>query len=348
MSVFHSAATRIKNREIDRAEATGLLPGPQSQPEDFIDCDEWVRSVIKGADERSSRSNHLLVFSGLLIGFGSVDDSFLPYSLNSSLQDAIVKAANLVTEDPTSDELSHLCIALALNHTFPYLSDFERSRIDCDRLLPILMHAMLHSSDGLKSGYFLGALDADVQQVSSQQFNWPASSGSFHQIQRMSTSPLISSLGPFSRLIAHTIEHLRESWLVDSLVDDLAEFAERVQSQWRTNKLSEIDPAEEADFLHQEARSTTLPVLWKLLRTSLFSIVIVLRSSIGRVLGDGSLAQDAGKSSLPFMHLNVTDETRCSADCTTKSSHPSQSQFRLFPHRLDSLFSVHLYLSYIH
>ena len=303
MGVFNSASIRIQQREHERVSA---VPSHLSNEftEVTIPIDQWVRSVVQGADEHSPRSRHLFVLGGVLIGFSNQEEDHLSTSLRSTLQSAFVTATNLALEDPNADEFQHLCISLALNHTFPHLSDYERSQLDYDRLLPILMHSMLHSAEGLRSGYFLSVVDADVQQASANQFNWPAASSSFFQIQKIVGSPLVTSIGPLSRLIAHAVEQVRDHWLAQTLVEDITDFTRTLHAQWRANKLSEIDATEDPRFLHPEAIGTTLPVLWRLLRTTLFSVVVILRSAVGRVLNDGRLAQDNGE--LPSLVVNLT------------------------------------------
>ncbi|KAL1305564.1 hypothetical protein AAFC00_007170 [Neodothiora populina] len=290
MGVFHSSALRFLERERalnERGRNVPVVPNIESH----LSLTEWTHAVIKGADEQSSASRHLLVLGGMLVGFGNQDDEILSRHFGETLRSALVKAANLaLQESQHADDLSHCEIALVLNHSFTYLSDIERSKIEYDRLMPILMTSMLHSVNGLRSGYFIGAADPDVRQVSSQQFNWSKTSGSYQQVNTILTSPLISNLGPLSRLISHTLEHVQDSWLVLSAVEDLADFSRRLLMQWRQNKLSEIDASEEVEYLLDEARQITVPTLWKLLRSTLFAVVIVFRSAVGRLMGDGVLA----------------------------------------------------------
>jgi len=290
ISLIHTASTRLVEREVaDHADDADHF---QSQHEPRIPLPEWIPAVISGLDDHSPRHRHLLVLCGLLVGFGSKGLDVLPSSLWRMLQSAFVKAANLALVDHGNDEAADLNIVLAVNHSFPYLSEFERSMLNYDAFLPMIMHAVLHSSEGLRSGLFLTAVDQDVRQVSPKQFEWSASSVSFYQVQKMASSPLLSSLGPLSRLASHTAEQVKDSWLVSSLVDDLAEFARSMHALWRTNKLSEVDVAEEMAFLNEEARTRTLPVLWKMMRSVLFSIVVILRSAVGRALADRTLAKD--------------------------------------------------------
>lgn len=289
MGVFHSASTRCIERELSDDDNTNH----RTHFESHVSTGEWVEAIIKGADEKSPRANHLLMLGGVLIGFGSRDEDFLSSQLGLTVQSAFVKAVNLALVEPTSaDELSQGSIALALNHAFTYLTDFERSNIDYDRLLPVLMHATLHSHDGLRFGYNVGAADADVQQVSNKRFNWSRASASYRHTETILSSPLISTLGPLSRLIAHTVEQVQDSRLIISVAEDVSDYSRTLLMQWRQNKLSEIDASEEEIFLHEEARQTTLPTLWRLLRSTLFALVIVLRSVVGRTMGDGVLAMD--------------------------------------------------------
>lgn len=331
MGIFHSAAIRFVERERS-ANVTGDASASRPPIESYLTIQDWVHAIVKGADEHSPPSNHLLVLGGLLVGFGSQDDDFLSSSLGLTLQSAFVKAINLaLLERSPSDELSQSRIVLAINHAFTYLSNIERTKIAYDSLLPVLMTSTLHSMDGLRSGYFLGAVDADVQQISNKQFNWAKTSNSYRQVDSILTGPITSNLGPLSRLIAHTLENVQDSWLVLSAVEDLADFSRRLLMQWRQNKLSEIDASEEAEFLHENARRETTPALWRLLRSTLFAVVIVLRSAIGRLMGDSVLASHDSKSQPGIMRSSNADQVNLDA--------PHVAQETL--HALRSLSFIH-------
>ncbi|PNS17476.1 Peroxisomal membrane protein PEX17 [Sphaceloma murrayae] len=294
MGVFHSAVKRVHHGDIEEAERKAnnknsyYLP-----PEPRISLGNWVRAVIAGADERSPSSRHLLLFGGILIGLGHDDNELIPAMIKNLLQEAFVKAVNQSLHDRNEDELGRHAVVLSVNHAFPFLSDFERSCIDYDELLPHLMNSLLHSSEGLRSGYFLQVIDSDIRQATGTHFTWAQTSQSFQQNQRMLGTPLIASIGPLSRLIAHAAENTRDPWLVSSMIDDIAEFSTNMHKSWRQNKLSEIDVTEEDQYLSVEARQTTLPELWRLLRSTLFALVIILRSGVGRLLADRTLGSDA-------------------------------------------------------
>ncbi|KAK6007291.1 hypothetical protein QM012_006299 [Aureobasidium pullulans] len=291
MSLFHSAAIKCHERETAYLESQQTYSSIRPNVESHLPLHEWIEAVLKGADQHSAPDHHLLAIGGLIVGLAARDHDFMSTNIAFTLRSAFVKAVNLALSEPSSgDDFAHANICLAVNHAFTHLSDMDRSTLDYDRLLPVLMTSTFHSPYGLRSGYFLGAADADLQQVSSQQFNWASESPSYLQVDSILRSPLISSFGPLSRLIAHTIEHVNDAWLVQSAVEDLSDFSRRLGTQWRQNKLSEIDASEENMFLHEEARKSTVPTLWKLLRSTLFAIVIILRSATGRVVGNAALA----------------------------------------------------------
>lgn len=106
------------------------------------------------------------------------------------------------------------------------------------------------------------------------------------------SKPLVLSLGPLSRLIAHAVENLKDSSLIQTMIVDLGGFCKALFNQWRQNHFSDIDLQDEATKLAQETQTLTLPQLWKLLRSCLFALTIVFRGSIGRLLNDRRLAAD--------------------------------------------------------
>lgn len=295
MSVFHSAASTLV-READKEKPPVPQPIYPDTPQigGGMPREEWVKAVVKGADDRSHRWKHILVLGGLLVGFEGQQRDGLPRSLRKTLEGALVRATNLaLVEARHGDDLGAHCVTLVLNHTFALLSDAERARLDYDHLLPVLIGTAYFSPEGFQSAYFLASVDMDVKEVPGQKFHWASASPSARQISKVLSRPLISSMGPLSRLIAHCLENVKDSWLVQALVDDIAGFSRTLLTQWRQTKLSEIDAAEEFELLTAESLQTTLPPLWKLLRSTLFASVIILRSAMGRLLNDASLASDA-------------------------------------------------------
>lgn len=105
--------------------------------------------------------------------------------------------------------------------------------------------------------------------------------------------PLVASMGPLSRLIAHAVENVKNPWIIQTMMDDLASFSRALTTQWRQNKFSDIEPAEEAANLEEEALHKTTPQLWNLLKAALFATTIILRGVFKRTLADRRLAADA-------------------------------------------------------
>jgi len=118
-------------------------------------------------------------------------------------------------------------------------------------------------------------------------------SSSYRQVENIMNRPLVAAMGPLSRLIAHSVENAKNPWIIQTMMDDLASFARALTTQWRQIKFSDVDPAEEAAQLEQEALNVTTPQLWALLKATLFATTIVLRGVMIRTLGDRVLASDA-------------------------------------------------------
>ncbi|KAM3416205.1 hypothetical protein BST61_g7811 [Cercospora zeina] len=293
ISVFHSAAQALVKHEHAVRDKVPDAEFSQLQHERTLAKDDWIEAVIQGADDHSPRWRHLLAIAGLLLGFGNPDDENISNNMRHRLESALVTASNLALEETLDDdEVGCGGITLVLNHCFPILSNFERLRLDYDLLLPVLMKTTFHSSEGLQSAYFLGALDRDIQVTENGKLRWPEHSQSFQRTQHMSSGPLVKSLGPLARLIGHTIEQVREHWLVTAALDDLSNFGRTLITQWRQNRLSNIEGTEQSQSLDEHTITTTSPALFKLLQSVLFASVIVMRSMLGRMLGDPMLARD--------------------------------------------------------
>ena len=267
--------------------------------------------MVKGADYRSPRWRHLCVLAGLLIGFEGRGKQSISKSLRRRLENATVRAVNLALQErEAGDELAGNSIALILSHVFDLLNDSEKANLDSDLLLPILIHASFFSHEGLQYGYFLSTMDSDVVQRAGVQFDWSPKSPTYVQCQRMITSPLVASLGSLSRLTAFCVERVPRTDLLSTMITDLSAFTRSLCVQWRQNKLSEIDVMEESIYLTEESLKITIPVLWRVLKSTMFAIVIVLRPLLGRVLCDNRMPADCSKSPA-FMRLSsIVDEIR--------------------------------------
>jgi len=289
LSIFNSAAVHRAQQEQKPLSSTS------NPTQGSLDTEEWAIAVVKGADARSPRWRHLCVLAGLLIGFEGGGHRTISTSLHKKIENATVKAVNLALEDgAVANELGGNSLAILLSQVFDLLSPIEKLSLSHDLLLPILYQAPLFAREGLHSGYFLSTIDADVAQLGGSKFDWSPRSSTYVQCQRMVTGPLIASLGSLSRLTAFSVKHVRNVDLLSSMITDLSAFTRSLSVQWRQNKLSEIDISEETTFLSDETLKTTLPLLWRVLKPTMFNIVIILRALLGRALGDPRMPVDGG------------------------------------------------------
>ncbi|OQE93731.1 hypothetical protein PENNAL_c0005G08466 [Penicillium nalgiovense] len=295
LSVFNTAAIAVL--QSDTTDEPRIPYGRNRK----IEYEAWVKAVAEGADDKSPRWRHTLLLGGILMGFEGQNRRGLPRHTRVKLESALVRAAQLALEEVGPETgIDGQCITMVLNYTFELLSDLERSKLDYNRLLPAMIQSAYLSSEGLEGGYFLGSIDQDVVEAPGKQFRWSSNSPTFGIVSAVAARPLVSTLGPLSRLVAHSIDSVRDPRIVAQTVDYLAGFVRTLMVQWRQNKLSEIDVAEEADFLDAESREITLPALWKMLRNCLYSVVIALRAVLGRTINDPALAAN---SSAPYISM---------------------------------------------
>ncbi|PMD55249.1 uncharacterized protein K444DRAFT_617707 [Hyaloscypha bicolor E] len=286
ISVFNTAAITVHKNQLEGHPKPYDLYQPRQGG--GISCDDWAKAVVKGLDDRTPRWQHILAIAGVLLGMEGQERHGLSRGLRSTLETAMVTAANLALENQASGGiLGAESIVLALNHTFPLLSDNVRRELNYDALVMIMIPAMT-STEGYEEGYFLEAIDHDVRP--GNKFDWSAKSPSFLHLQKLASKPLISSMGPLSRLIAHSIENMNGSLRLVEVQEHLLKFTDNLLQRWQTNKLSEIDTSGEATFLTPETLRVTFPVLWQVLKTAMFATVVILRAVIGRTLIDPILA----------------------------------------------------------
>lgn len=296
-SVFYTAALRFAEDEKNET---------QQFSRSTLSHSEWTRAIIQGADNNSPRWRHLLSLGGILLGFDGQGTQHLPNDLRNKIEHAIVTASNLALQDKDNSEAnSQLCVVFVLNTVFPLLTDQHRAQVQYDLLLPELIESTYFSRDGLEYGYWLGAIDTDVKQISSTQFHWNARSTSAVRLQAIKSRVLVGSLGPLSRLIAHALENVHDSGLIAAILTRLADFSRNIVLSWRQNKLSEIEVSEEAEFLDNQTRQTVMPELLQILRNMMFSIVICLRATTGRTLLDNALSSDLKAPTLAIQTLHI-------------------------------------------
>lgn len=283
ISVYNTAAITVHKHQV---EGGSSKPFDAYQPRlgGGVGCDEWATVVVKGLDDRSSRWEHTLVLAGILLGMEGQERHGLSGGLRAKLEIALVTAANLTLQNQANAGLLGLeSMILALNHAFPLISDHARGLLDYDALVLPLVRAMTYM-EGYQDAIFLEAVDHDVRQVAGNKFDWSAKSPSFLQLQKLGSKPLISSMGPLSRLTAHAVENVSMPNRAMETLDHLVAFSSKLLGAWTRNKLSEIDPSEEATFLTPETLRITFPLLWQILKTAMFATVVILRSIVAKTL----------------------------------------------------------------
>ncbi|KIX98340.1 uncharacterized protein Z520_05641 [Fonsecaea multimorphosa CBS 102226] len=299
-SVFYTAVLRLIEDKHSPA---------QEHIRSNLTVTEWTTAVVHGANDKSPRWRHTLLLGALLLAFQAKDFEGLASGVKNKLQVALVVASNLALQDKDAEPNCELAVVFVLNHTFPLLSDAHRQQISYDLLLPILVDATFFSREGLEHGYWLGVIDYDVRPSPDRRFNWAANSTSFRKVTEVKSRNFVSALGALSRLIAHSIENVHDRSVIIYSVNRLADFSRTFATSWRQNKLSEVDTKEEAQCLDQETINKTFPVLLQVLRDTMFSVVISLRSVLGRLLCDRVLASDTNCPGIAMQSLHILRDT---------------------------------------
>ncbi|KAK3322265.1 hypothetical protein B0H66DRAFT_196662 [Apodospora peruviana] len=300
ISIYNTAAAHVRRNELENTKHKGPRTGGG------LSSDAWASAVVKGADDQSSRWQHLLVLCGVLMGLDnrSHGQQSLSRGMRNTLEQAVVTATNLAlrAREPEPPAPAGPVI-LALNFVFSLLSEPSRRMLDCDALLPAVTIAML-TKDGLNDGVFLGAIDLDLRQA-GQKFMWPQNSPSFLHVRQLEQKPLVSGLGPLTRLLSFAIEHARDSRVVLQVQEDILVFTEKLLQQWQTNKLSELELSEEAVFLTHETLRGPWAALWQLLKKIMYGVVAVLQSIVARSLLDPHLRNDAVAPTVAIQSLKT-------------------------------------------
>lgn len=298
ISLYHSAVHHYLKREEEAVKKALEDQGPtiwgMPQPVDMIKKERWVEAIMKGADDRVPAWKHCLVFAGLLVGFGPAEEERVSFSTRANVEQAFVDAANiaLLKVREENDEYGAQSLSLAINHAFQLVSDHQRARLNYNVMLPVLMGSAFFSQAGLQSSYFIAPIDYDTVEEKAQdnRLHWPATSTSAQTIEGLLNSPLISALGPLSRLISHSAEQTTDPWLIQTMIEDIKNFSTALVKQWRNIRLSKVHAAEEAAKMTEDTIKISMFKLWKLLRSTLFAVIIILRGCMGRFVQDRILA----------------------------------------------------------
>lgn len=302
ISIYNTAAIRVYDYEIqnekNKLEGRPLEGGA-------LRCDAWAKAVIKGADEYSKRWQHLLVLTGVLMGMEANDRHALSSSLRGTLEQAVVTAANMALESHRQDgPLAGASIALALNFSFPLLSDFHKSQINCNELLPVTLWAFT-GPEGFCEGQFLQVIGESITEAPGQVLSWTSQTPSFQLLQAMDQRPLMGNIGPLSKLAAYAALHATDTNVVLEAQDALLVFSRQLLDAWRQNRFNDIDPAFEANKLSLETLQKTWPVLWQVLRKLLFGAVAILQAIVSRSLLDHHMLNVVAASGIATKSLHI-------------------------------------------
>ncbi|KAI1432948.1 peroxin 8 [Xylaria sp. CBS 124048] len=300
LSVYNTAANRVRRNELDNAKLVGgQLPVGSS-----VRAEDWARAIAKGLDGRSSRWQHALVLTGILVGMQSEDGTFLSRSLRSTLEQAVVTAANLALEDRSqTGALGKGAVVLALTYAFPLLSGAHKAMLNGNVLLPAVVDTML-GDEGFQHGEFIRAIESDLGPVRNNM-DWPVNSPSVHRIQGLESRPLAQSMGPLSRLGAFAVEHAGDANMILHIQDELLSFTAGLLAKWQHCALSLVDLSVESTKLSPEVLRGPWPMLWQLLRKIVFATVAILQPIVGRCLLDRHLHNDIVAPTLAAKTLHI-------------------------------------------
>lgn len=299
IGIYSAAASRVRDNNSEGAgrKVTGLEGG--------LRCDEWVRAVVKGADDRSRRWQHVLVLAGVLLGMEGDTRRGLSASLRSALEQAIITATNLALEQTAQDGLlASASLVTALNFIFPLLSDANRSRINCGALLPLAVWAFT-GEQGFCDGRFLKAIGNDTEESASHVLAWSEKSPSYRMLQDLEKQPLMANIGPLSKLAAYAVQHARDSAAVLQAQDSLLVFTGRVLNAWQRTTLSDVDPDFEGTRVAPGTLQTTWPLLWQVLRRLMFGSVAVLQAIVSRSLLDSNMLANGMAPGIAAKSLHI-------------------------------------------
>lgn len=299
MSVFNTAAMRVQEYEATFANRKGPYEGGG------LRCDEWVRAVVKGADDRSRRWKHLLVLTGVLIGLEGNNRRSLSRSLKNTLEGAVVTAANLALQGQAEDgPIAGASIVMALNFALPLLSEYHQRQLNCDLLLPLSVWAVT-GEEGFLDGQFLEIIGRDVSETADHQLHWPARSPSFDLLQDIDKRPLMANMGPLSKLTGFAVQNAVNTGVVLQAQDSLLEFSRRVLAAWQVNRLNDVDPTLETNALTAETLRAPWPALWASLQKLMFGTVAILQAIVSRSLLDPFMLNDRVAPGIAAKSLHI-------------------------------------------
>ncbi|KAF7544017.1 hypothetical protein G7046_g9879 [Stylonectria norvegica] len=300
ISIYNTAAAHIHDYEV--AYTTRKEPHHEGGG---LRCEPWTRAVVKGADDRSRRWQHLLVLTGVLMGMEGNNRASLSRGLRNTLEQAVVTAANLAMDQQVEDgPVAAASIVMALNFAFPLLSDFHKNQINCNVLLPLTVWAIT-GEEGFCEGRFLDAISSEIAESPSHLLAWSTATPSFRFLQELEKRPIMANLGPLAKLTGFAVQGATDTGAVIQAQEALLVFSNKVLGAWQRNRLSEIDPALERTGLTPETLKNTWPALWSLLRKLMFGSVAILQAIVSRSLLDPYMMSDLAAPKIAAKSLHI-------------------------------------------
>ncbi|KAF8245069.1 hypothetical protein K440DRAFT_663059 [Wilcoxina mikolae CBS 423.85] len=295
------AALRIfgvfQSATLGKIESPGLILG----------VEDWLNALVKGANQNVPRWKHLLLLGAVLCA--NQDTSHLPLLTRKSVEAAFCRAANLsllANTDNVSDDFEADVVNLVLAHTMQSLSHKTKSQINYDALMPAVVKSIYFSREGFQSGYFLPTIDHDMV-ITNCKLAWPSKSNSFLQLQERSARPLFISMSGLAMLAGSAIQQMNDAPAVYGLLDSIQRFSHSLASQWKSNRLSAIPMSEEAQLVDEKSLKTTVPVLWQILKTVLFTTILILQELTIRVC---QTPQFCGRENGPVIASKILETLR--------------------------------------
>ena len=291
LHLFKNAVTQ----KIHHQGTSALRNGASSHP--TVSTRDWIAAVTQGADEHTASWKHTLVLGGLLSGLDQEDS--ITQKLRSERKrltfELVSKVNSFLRSSDIEDALATTTISVVLCSVWSLVDHDLITTVDYDLLLPLLYYEPLFGKSGLHSGYFLSIIDNDIVQATTKKFHWSSTSETFSRLRDLSSSPLLVHLGPLSSFIAQSLARVRDMSSIQKLASDLVAFSRSFNLQWRHNKLSEVESNEETAFLTEQSIHETVPLLWQVMRTSAYAVIVILRSVMDRVLFKASVTHEIGK-----------------------------------------------------
>ncbi|KAI6092587.1 hypothetical protein F4821DRAFT_224424 [Hypoxylon rubiginosum] len=299
VSIYNTAAIHVRRNELQNADSSTVQPPVGSG----VSSDDWARAVAKGLDDRSSRWQHVLVLTGILMGMESENRGSLSSSLRSNLEQAVVTAANLSLHDHLqTGPLGRVAVAVALTYAFPLLSHPVMGQIDMNALLPALIEALL-GEEGVQNGDFVSSITEDI--TPGRTISWHGNMPSVARLQKLEGRPVAQNMGPLSRLVAFAVQHATDSNIVLRVHDQLLDFTAGLLDKWSHCPLSAVDISVEAAVLSPETLRDPYPKLWQLSKKILYAVATISQSIVGRSLIDPSIRNDIVAPSLAAKTLHT-------------------------------------------